>query len=61
MSLRRLELQVLLPPEVPVEQWRGRIFRALAPQGGLLRWAITAVTVDPSGSRLLQLEAVLQE
>ena len=61
MSLRRVELQLLLPQAVPVKQWRERIRRELAPQGDLLRWAITAVTIEPSGERRLQLEAVLQQ
>ena len=61
MNLRRLDRQLLWPEAVPAERLGEWIRQQLAPDGQLLRWAITAVFVDPSGDRCLQVESVVEE
>ena len=60
MRLRRLEQQLPWPQTIPPQQLRQWVMQQLAPQAPLLRWAITAVTVDSSGDRCLQVEAVVE-
>ena len=59
MRLRRLERQLPWPQSIPAQQLRRWVHQQLAQEAPLLRWAITAVVVDPSGDRCLQLEAVI--
>ena len=60
MRLRRLEQQLSWPQTIPPQQLRRWVHQLLAPQAPLLRWAITAVTVDSSGERCLLVEAVVE-
>ena len=60
MKLRRLELQLPWPQSIPPQQLRRWVVQQLAEKSPLLRWAITAVSVDPSGDRRLQVEAVVE-
>ena len=60
MSLRRLERQLPWPHTIPPQQLRRWVIQELSREAPLLRWAITAVFVDPSGDRCLQLEAVIE-
>ena len=57
MKLRRLERQLPWPQTVPPQQLRRWLVQQLEQEPPLLRWAITAVSVDPSGDRRLQVEA----
>ena len=59
MKLRRLERQLPWPQTVPPQQLRRWVVQQLEQEAPLLRWAITAVSVDPSGDRRLQVEAVV--
>ena len=60
MKLRRLERQLPWPQTVPPQQLRRWLVPQLEQEAPLLRWAITAVSVDPSGDRRLQVEAVVE-
>ena len=60
MNLRRLERQLPWPQTVPPQQLRRWVVQQLEQEAPLLRWAITAVSVDPSGDRRLQVEAVVE-
>ena len=60
MKLRRLERQMPWPQTVPPQQLRRWLVQQLEQEEPLLRWAITAVSVDPSGDRRLQVEAVVE-
>ena len=60
MKLRRLERQLPWPQTVPPQQLRRWLVQQLGQEAPLLRWAITAVSVDPSGDRRLQVEAVVE-
>ena len=60
MKLRRLERQLPWPQTVPPQQLRRWVAQQLEQEEPLLRWAITAVSVDPSGDRRLQVEAVVE-
>ena len=59
MRLRSLQRDFVWPPDVPPSQLRCWLRQQLAAEGELLRWAITAVIVQPDGERRLQFEAVL--
>ena len=61
MQLRRLERQLPWPQTVPPQQLRRWLVQQLEQEAPLLRWAITAVSLDPSGDRRLQVEAVVEE
>jgi|TARA_A100001011_G_scaffold149067_1_gene157298 hypothetical protein len=60
VKLRRLERQLPWPQTVPPQQLRRWLVQQLEHEAPLLRWAITAVSVDPSGDRRLQVEAVVE-
>jgi hypothetical protein len=60
VKLRRLERQLPWPQTVPPQQLRRWLVQQLEQEAPLLRWAITAVSVDPSGDRRLQVEAVVE-
>ena len=60
MKLRRLERQLPWPQTVPPQQLRRWVAQQLEQEEPLLRWAITAVSVDPSGDRRFQVEAVVE-
>ena len=60
MKLRRLERQLPWPETVPPQQLRRWLVQQLEQEAPLLRWAITTVSVDPSGDRRLQVEAVVE-
>ena len=60
MKLRRLERQLPWPRTVPPQQLRRWLVQQLEQEAPLLRWAITAVSVDPSGDRRLRVEAVVE-
>ena len=60
MKLRRLDRQLPWPQSIPAQQLRRWVVQQLEPDAPLLRWAITAVSVDPSGDRRLQVEAVVE-
>ena len=59
MKLRRLERQLPWPQTVPPQLLRRWVVQQLEQEAPLLRWAITAVSLDPSGERCLQVEAVV--
>ena len=59
MNLRRLERRLSWPETVTSQALRGWVCEQLSPEGELLRWAITSVERDVSGSRWLQVEAVV--
>ena len=59
MRLTSLQRQVLWPADVPLVQLRSWIRQQLAAEGELLRWALTAVSIDADGVRTIQLEAVI--
>ena len=60
MKLRRLERQLPWPQTVPPQQLRRWVVQQLEQEAPLLRWAITAVSLDSSGDRRLQVEAVVE-
>ena len=60
MKLRHLERQLPWPQTVPPQQLRRWLVQQLEQEAPLLRWAITAVSVDPFGDRRLQVEAVVE-
>ena len=59
MNLRRLERRLSWPETVTSQALRGWVSEQLSVEGELLRWAITAVDRDSSGSRWLLVEAVV--
>ena len=59
MNLRRLDRRLPWPETVTSQGLRAWILGQLRREGELLRWAITAVDRDVSGSRWLQVEAVV--
>lgn len=61
MILRTLRLQLHWPENVPASGLRSLIRREVADRDQWLRWALTAVTLDADGRRILQLEAVSSE
>ena len=60
MKLRRLERQLPWPQTVPPQQLRRWLAQELEQKSALLRRTITAGSVDPSGDRRLQVEAVVE-
>jgi hypothetical protein len=60
VKLRRLERQLPWPQTVPPQQLRRWVVQQLEQEAPLLRWAITAVSLDSSGDRRLQVEAVVE-
>ncbi|WP_037990859.1 hypothetical protein [Synechococcus sp. CC9616] len=61
MILRTLRLELRWPLNIPASGLRSLIKREVADQDHWLRWALTAVTRDADGQRILQLEAVTTE
>ena len=59
MRLIPLQRQVVWPAELPLTELRGWIRQQLAAEGELLRWALTKVSVDADGGRMIQVEAVI--
>ena len=59
MRLTSLQCQFLWPADVPLVELRTWIHKKLAQEGELLRWALTAVSVDADGGRTIQVEAVI--
>jgi hypothetical protein len=59
VRLIRLQRQLLWPAEVPLADLRGWIQQQLVAEGELLRWALTAVSADADGGRMIQVEAVI--
>ena len=59
MRLIRLQRKFSWPAEMPLKDLRGWIRQQLAPEGDLLRWALTAVSDDADGGRTIQVEAVI--
>ena len=59
MNLRRLERWLSWPETVTSQALRAWVHGQLSLEGELLRWAITAVDRDSSGSRWLLVEAVV--
>ena len=61
MILRTHRLELHWPQNIPASALRPMIRREVADQDRWLRWALTAVTVDAAGQRILKLEAVMTE
>ena len=59
MRLTSLQRQFLWPAEVPLVELRSWIRQQLAAEGELLRWALTKVSADTDGGRMIQVEAVI--
>ena len=59
MRLTSLQRQFLWPADVPLVELRSWIRQQLAAEGELLRWALTKVSADPDGGRMIQVEAVI--
>ena len=59
MRLTSLQRQFLWPDDVPLVELRSWIRQQLAAEGELLRWALTKVSVDADGGRMIQVEAVI--
>ena len=59
MRLTSLQRQFLWPAEVPLVELRSWIRQQLAAEGKLLRWALTKVSADADGGRMIQVEAVI--
>ena len=59
MRLTSLQRQYLWPAEVPLVELRSWIRQQLAAEGELLRWALTKVSADADGGRMIQVEAVI--
>ena len=59
MRLHSLQRQFLWPAEVPLVELRSWIHQQLAAEGELLRWALTKVSADADGGRMIQVEAVI--
>ena len=61
MILRRRRVQLHWPENIPVSGLRSLIKDQVPDQEQWLRWALTAVSLDENGRRILQLEAVTTE
>ena len=59
MRLTSLERQFLWPADVPLVELRSWIRQQLAAEGDVLRWALTKVSDDADGGRMIQVEAVI--
>ena len=59
MRLTSLQRQYLWPADVPLVELRSLIRQQLAAEGELLRWALTNVSADADGGRMIQVEAVI--
>ena len=59
MRLTSLQRQFLWPADVPLVELRRWIRQKLAAEGELLRWALTKVSADTDGGRMIQVEAVI--
>ena len=59
MRLTSLQRQFLWPDDVPLVELRSWIRQQLAAEGELLRWALTKVSADADGGRMIQVEAVI--
>ena len=59
MRLSSLQRQYLRPADVPLVALRSWIRQQLAAEGELLRWALTAVSADADGGRMIQVEGVI--
>ena len=59
MRLTSLQRQFLWPADVPLVELRSWIHHQLAAEGELLRWALTKVSADADGGRMIQVEAVI--
>jgi hypothetical protein len=57
--LIRVQWQLPWPAELPVKDLRGWIRQQLACEGDVLRWAMTAVSANADGERMIQVEAVI--
>ena len=60
MRLTSLQRQFLWPADVPSVELRSWIRQQLAAEGELLRWALTKVSADTDGGRMIQVEAVIR-
>ena len=60
MRLTSLQRQFLWPADVPLVELRSWIRQQLAAEGELLRWALTKVSADTDGGRMIQVEAVIR-
>ena len=54
-----MQRQFLWPADVPLVELRSWIRQQLAAEGELLRWALTKVSADADGGRMIQVEAVI--
>ena len=61
MILRRRRAQLHWPENIPASGLRALIKHQVLDQEQWLRWALTAVSLDENGRRILQLEAVTTE
>ena len=59
MRLTSLQRHFPWPADVPLLELRSWIRQQLAAEGELLRWALTKVSVDADGGRMIQVEAVI--
>ena len=59
MRLTSLQRQFPWPTDVPLVELRSWIRQQLAAEGELLRWALTKVSADADGGRMIQVEAVI--
>ena len=59
MRLTSLQRQFLWPADVPLVELRSWIRQQFAAEGELLRWALTKVSADADGGRMVQVEAVI--
>ena len=59
MRLTSLQRQFLWPADVPLVKLRSWIRQQLEVEGDVLRWALTVVSADADGGRMIQVEAVI--
>ena len=59
MRLTSLQRQFLWPADVPLVELRSWIRQQLEVEGDVLRWALTVVSADADGGRMIQVEAVI--
>ena len=59
MRLTSLQRQYIWPADVPLVELRSWIRQQLAAEDELLRWALTKVSADADGGRMIQVEAVI--
>jgi|TARA_Y200000002_G_C22230604_1_gene475434 hypothetical protein len=59
VRLTSLQRQFFWPADVPLVELRSWIRQQLAPEGDVLRWALTEVRPAPDGGRTIQVEAVI--